>query len=85
MKLHDAGLEKKFFTSDDFSMLDYGCGLSRYPQFYYRYLDKYQVLPRPYLGCFEGYPRENTVEEKWVLDLTGQTEKFVWGFFFKDN
>ena len=50
---------KKFFTSDDVSMLSYGCGVSQYPQLYYRDLDKYQVLPRTYWGSFEGYPGEN--------------------------
>ena len=35
-------------------MLGYGYGVSHYPQFYYRDLDKYQVLARPYLGSFEG-------------------------------
>ena len=60
MKLHDAGWENSFSNSADFSMISYGYGVSQYPQFYYQYLDKYQVLPRPYWGCFEGYPGEKS-------------------------
>ena len=41
-------------------MLGYGCGVSQYPQFYDQYLDKHQVLLRPYLGKFEGYPGEKS-------------------------
>ena len=33
-RLHDAGLEKQFFTSDDVTMLGHGYGVSQYPQFY---------------------------------------------------
>ena len=47
---------KIVFTSADVSMLGYVCRVSRYPQFYYQDLDKYQVLPHPYLGSFKGYP-----------------------------
>ena len=67
MKLHDAGWENIFFTSADVSMLGYGCGVSRNPQFYYRYLDKYQVLPRPYLEYFEGYPGEKIYNKMVVI------------------
>ena len=37
-------------------MLGYGCGVSRYPQFFVEDLDMYQVLPRPYLASFGGGP-----------------------------
>ena len=39
-------------------MLGYGCGVSQYPQFYAKYLDLYQVLPRPYLWSFDSGPGE---------------------------
>ena len=55
--------KNRFFTSDDVSMLGFGCGVSQYPQFYYQDLDKYQVLPRPYLGSFEGYRKEKFIEK----------------------
>ena len=51
-KLHDAGFKKGYFSSGDVSMLSHGCGVSHYPEFYDQELDKYQVLPRPYLGSF---------------------------------
>ena len=60
-KLHDAGWKKSYFTSDDVSMLGYGCGVSQYPQFYVEYLDMYQMLPRPYLRSFDSGPGDNLV------------------------
>ena len=35
--------KNSYFTSDDVSMLGYGCGVSQYPQFYDRDLDMYQL------------------------------------------
>ena len=35
-------------------MLVHGCGVSIYPQFYEKHLEKYQVLTCPYAGSFEG-------------------------------
>ena len=45
-----------YFTSADVSMLGYGCAVSQYPQFFVEDLDMYQVLPRPYLRSFHGFP-----------------------------
>ena len=55
-KIHDIGCENSYFNSTDVFMLGYGCGTSQYPQFFVEDLDMYQVLPRPYLGCFDGGP-----------------------------
>ena len=77
MKLHDIGLENQFFTSDDVYMLGYGCVVPQYPQFYDRYLDNHQGLPRPYLESFEGYPGYKSIKEKWVLYLGGKAGTFV--------
>ena len=41
------------FTSDNVSILVYGCGVSQYSQFYVKYLYMYQMLPRPYLWYFD--------------------------------
>ena len=60
-KLHDAGWENSYFTSAGVPMLSYGCGVSRYPQFYVKYLDMYQLLPRPYLGSFDGFPGDKLI------------------------
>ena len=57
-------------------MLGYGCDVSQYPQFYDKYLDMNQVLPRPYMGSFEGFPGDKSIK-KWVLDLT-DPEYFFW-------
>ena len=35
-------------------MLGCGCGVSIHPQLYDQSLEKYQVLPRTYLGGFKG-------------------------------
>ena len=54
-------------------MLGHGCGVSQYSQFYYEHLEKYQVLPCPYLGTFEGDNGETLILKKWVLDLAGES------------
>ena len=60
MELHYSGCKNSSFTSYDVSMLGYGCCVSQYLQFCDKHLDKYQVLPHPYLGTFEGNNGENT-------------------------
>ena len=60
MKIHDYGTKNSYSTSDDVYMLGCGSCVSQYTQFYYQDLDKYQVLPCPYLGSFQGYPGENS-------------------------
>ena len=42
-------------------MIGYGCGVSQYPQFFVKDLDIYQVLPRPYVWSFDGFPGENLI------------------------
>ena len=59
--LHDAGFKNSYFTSADMSMLDSRCGVSQYPQFYYKDLDMYQVLPHPYNGSFDVFPGEKLI------------------------
>ena len=44
-------------------MLGYGCGVSQYPKFFGQYLDMYQVSPRPYLGSFDGGPRDKLIKK----------------------
>ena len=61
-KLHDAGWKNGYFYSSDAAMLGNGCGVSQYPQFYDRELDKYQVLPRPYLRYFEVFPGDKFIK-----------------------
>ena len=55
-KLHDVGFKNICFAYADVSMLGYGCGVSHYPQFYYKDLDMYQLLPRLYIGSSEDFP-----------------------------
>ena len=53
--------KKSYFNYADISMIGYGCGVSQYPQYYKKYLDMYLVLPRPYMGSFEGFPRDKFI------------------------
>ena len=55
------------FTYAGVSLLVYGCGVYQHPQFYDKDLDKYQVLPRPYLGSFDGDNGENHERKMGVL------------------
>ena len=36
--------------SADVSMLRHSCGVSQYPKLYDKVKNKYQILPRPYVG-----------------------------------
>ena len=47
-------------------MLGYGCGVSQYPQFYVKDLYMYQVLPRPYIGSFDGLPGDKLIKKMGV-------------------
>ena len=76
--LHDDGWKNIFSNSAGVSMLGYGCGVSQYPQFYDKELYRYQVLPRPYRGSFEGLPGYKFVKEKCLIDLADQVETFFW-------
>ena len=84
-KLHYAGLEKQFFTFADVSMLGYGCGVSQYPQFYDKGLDRYQMLPHTYRVYFEGFPGDSFLKEKWLLYLVHQAKNVIWEIIEKSN
>ena len=64
-------------TSTGVAIIGHGCGVSQYPQFYDQHLEKYQLLPRPYLGSFEGYIGEKTTKANFILDLEGEALIFV--------
>ena len=60
----------------DVSMLGYGCGVSQYFSVFVEDLDMYQVLPHPYLGYLDGFPGDNLIKIKLVLDLASESEFF---------
>ena len=68
---------KTSLTSDDDSMFGYGCGVSQYPQFYDKQLDRYQILQHPYSGSFNCFPGNIFEKENGLLDLSDQTKYFV--------
>ena len=59
-------MKNSYHTSDDVSMLGYGCGVSQYPQFFVEDLDMYQMLPRPYLRSFDGGTEDKLIKKLGV-------------------
>ena len=57
-------------------MLGHVCGFYQCSQLYYQHLEKYQVLPRQYLGRYEGVIGKNN-KRKWMVGLAGESEKLV--------
>ena len=53
-ELHDSVWKNSSHISADVAMLDYGCGVSVYPQFYDRKKLSFHMLPRPYIRSFDG-------------------------------
>ena len=37
------------------------------------------MLPRPYIGYFDGFPVNNLIFFLWVLVLASEGETFFWG------
>ena len=72
-----------YFTSSHVSMIGHGCSVSHYPELCKQYLEKYQLLPRQYLGIFEGGNGEQLTDKKWMLELTGESEIFSGGVLKK--
>ena len=58
-------------------MLGYGCGVSMYPQFFYKDSKTFQMLPRPFIRYFDGQCYDQVLKQKWVLDLANRAETFV--------
>ena len=71
---------KGYLTSADVSMLGYGCGVSQCPQFYAKYLDMYQVLPRPYIGYFDGFSGDKLIKKMGVR-LGKSSRNFCLGMY----
>ena len=59
-------------------MTFYGCGVYQYLQCYDKKLEKYQLLPHPYLRSFEVNNGEKVTKEKQVLNLSGEAGKKIW-------
>ena len=45
--------KNSFFTTADVDIISHACGVYQYPQLYYQHLEKYQLLPPPYLESFD--------------------------------
>ena len=76
-------IEKQIsFTCADVSILGYECGVSKYPQFYYWYLENYQVLPRPYL-VFQGDNGEELKKKRNSCKTLQVNEKNILWMYWK--
>ena len=47
-------MEGDYFKYDDLSMLGHGFSVSKYPQFYEKITNIYQMLLRPYVRSYSG-------------------------------
>ena len=75
--MHKLGWKAKIFNSADVSMLVRGCGVSQYPQFYERIKNRYQILPRPYVGSYSGEKSRQFLHEPWTLALSKSVDIFM--------
>ena len=73
--MHDYGWKNGYFTSSDVAILGHGYGVSQYPQLYDKHLEKYQLLPHPYLGKFEVGN-----EEKRLKTMDVRLGRWIWNF-----
>ena len=62
-----------FFLSADVTIIGHVYGVSQYPYFYDQHLEKYQLLPRPHFGSFEGDNGEKRSKKNvcntWLVKL----------------
>ena len=65
-KLHDTGWKNSYHTSDNVSMLSFGCVVSQYTKLFVKGLDMYQMLPRPYLRYIGGGPGDKLIKRMGV-------------------
>ena len=57
--------------------MGHGCGVSKYPQFYERTKNIYQMLPSPYVGSYSGEKGHNLLQENWIIALEISVETFI--------
>ena len=74
--MHNLGWKVQFFKSADVMMLGHGCGVSRYPQFYDRIKNTYQMLSRTYVGSYSVEKGYHFFHEPWILSLAKSVETF---------
>ena len=68
-KIHQIGLKANYFKYSDVSMLGHGYGVSQFPHLYDRIKNKYQILPCPYVGSYDGKKGNLFLREKCIVDL----------------
>ena len=66
--MHKIGSKENYFKSSDVSMLSHGCGISQLPQFYDITQNKYQIIPRPYVGRNESEKGNILMKETGLLN-----------------
>ena len=75
--MHKFGWMAQYFKSADVSMLDHGCGISQYPQFYDINKKKYQMLPRPNVISNSGEKGNHIFHQPWIIALAKSNETFI--------
>ena len=74
--IHKICWKAEYFKSADVSMLDHGCGVSQYPQFYDT-IKKNQKLPRPYVGSYSGDKGHGILQQPCIIALAKWVEIFI--------
>ena len=75
--IHKIGGKVNYFKYDSVLVLGHGCGVSQFDQFYKKIKNKYKILPRPYVGSYEGENIGKILKEKWIVELEKYFETFV--------
>ena len=75
--MHKIGWKDNYFKSTDISVLGNGCVVSKFPQFYDIIKNKYQILPHPYVGSYEGEKGDKFLKEKMDCGIRKSVKLFV--------
>ena len=73
--MHQIGWKADYSKSDYVSILGHGCRVSQFSQFYDRVFN--QILPRPYVGCYQVEKGNLFFKEKCIVGLAKSVGIFV--------
>ena len=76
--MHRLGWKARFFNSAGVLMLGPGCGVSQYPQFDDTIKNKYQILPRPYVGSYIYEKGNQYFKNHGLLHYPNQLKHLLW-------
>ena len=67
------------FWYSDVANIRHCCGVYTYPQFYYQYFKRFQMLPHLYQNIYSGKNGDKLLKEKWLIYLAQEIENVVLG------